>query len=526
VREARGPVEGVWGNREVSPAKLAKPAGPILPAPANRKVTVARRILVVLAAAMLFVGAAGAVGRPSPPRGLVRTQATQTSITVRWRASRGATGYAVYRNTTRVAFTKRTSFVFARLRCGTRYALAVAARDRAGRRSRKATLGASTVACGPASPTAPPPVNALTVKQDGSGNYTTIASCVTAVKPGDACLVYPGVYNERINVVRSGTPGALITIEAATPRAAQVNAITISGSYDRVEGFKIANRPGIAMELTDTATHSELVDNYAYKVTYGVIVHGNSNLVDGNEVERLYHPTSDGGDADYGRFFGTNHVIRDNFFHGTRNSEIADAHVDGFQTFDINGSQGSASNILFENNIFMDLHEGVITEAPGSPPITGLVFRGNIVANSGSWGFLFKNNTVATLENNVTYNNKNSSLGFGDQTRLTLSGNMWTWSGANSGIPLFDSRGGGGSLTNSCSLYWRTQGYYPSGTSNVVADPQFANPTALPSTLGLPAGGPDVPLTPSQVYADLKLASTSPARNNASCGDIGPAGIH
>ena len=44
------------------------------------------------------------------------------------------------------------------------------------------------------------------VRQDGSGNFTTIQACANAANPGDTCLVFgntensPRLFNERINL--------------------------------------------------------------------------------------------------------------------------------------------------------------------------------------------------------------------------------------------------------------------------------------------------------------------------------------
>src|SRR5687767_12758230 len=55
----------------------------------------------------------------------------------------------------------------------------------------------------------------LTVKHDGTGNYSTIQACATAARAGDTCLVNAGVYNEYVKPAAGGTSdSARITFKA------------------------------------------------------------------------------------------------------------------------------------------------------------------------------------------------------------------------------------------------------------------------------------------------------------------------
>jgi chitodextrinase len=98
---------------------------------------------------------------PSTPTGLAASSATQTSLTLGWKASTdnvGVKGYDVYRNGTKVATVSGTSSDQSGLACDTQYAFAVAALDAAGNASTTAQLNAGTSACtAPASSINPPP---------------------------------------------------------------------------------------------------------------------------------------------------------------------------------------------------------------------------------------------------------------------------------------------------------------------------------------------------------------------------------
>ncbi len=89
---------------------------------------------------------------PTTPTNLVAGNVTATSATLSWTASIdnvGVTGYDVFRNTARIATNAAgTSFATTDLVCGTRYDLAVAARDAAGNVSpTSAPLAVTTSAC-------------------------------------------------------------------------------------------------------------------------------------------------------------------------------------------------------------------------------------------------------------------------------------------------------------------------------------------------------------------------------------------
>jgi hypothetical protein len=94
--------------------------------------------------------------RPSIPANLVKTGATSTSISVKLSASSdnvGVTGYRVYRNGTLVTTTRSRRYTLSRLHCGSKYIVAVIARDAAGNLSLPAMITPSTATCPPACPT-------------------------------------------------------------------------------------------------------------------------------------------------------------------------------------------------------------------------------------------------------------------------------------------------------------------------------------------------------------------------------------
>ena len=128
---------------------------------------VAAGALALLTCLTFFPGSSFA-GRdkrpPSTPSNLSVAGVTATGFTLSWTASTdrvGVAGYRVWLNSTAVGTTSATSYSFSGLACGTSYSVGVDAYDAAGNHSSRASVSASTAACGGAAPrnTAPPAIS-------------------------------------------------------------------------------------------------------------------------------------------------------------------------------------------------------------------------------------------------------------------------------------------------------------------------------------------------------------------------------
>ncbi|MEV5236592.1 glycoside hydrolase family 18 protein [Streptomyces pseudogriseolus] len=92
-----------------------------------------------------LVGPGGETGRPpTPPTGLRASGVTSTSVSLSWSPVSGATGYAVYRDGTKVRTVTGTSATLTGLSPSTAYAFQVAALNDAGESARSATVTATT----------------------------------------------------------------------------------------------------------------------------------------------------------------------------------------------------------------------------------------------------------------------------------------------------------------------------------------------------------------------------------------------
>lgn len=331
--------------------------------------------------------------------------------------------------------------------------------------------------------------------------WLTIQKAADSVWAGDTVIVKSGAYDERI-AFESGTrgaPGQVITFKAQPPRTATMwGFYTKYAHYLRVEGFNITTDPSLTgwtekngvyiasdhVEVVDnylydlkgtaisgTSTGAVVRDNRIYRSQMGLAISGFGWLVEGNEVERLYD--FGGGDCDYARFFGDDHLIRGNFFHGTSFSETGSAHVDCFQTFDNNGE--SAHNITFDGNICYDFHQGFMGEAAYYGDISGLVFSNNIFAHGGAWGMSVHQIQNVTAVHNVFADIQYHGIGFRDGATGVVRNNIFYDSGSNYWAS------DGGSVQGSHNILYSTDGSidpgdFPADLVNV--DPLLADPDA------------------------------------------------
>src|SRR5207302_3201358 len=99
-------------------------------------------------------------------------------------------------------------------------------------------------------PPPPPPGSTLYVSPTGNdanagtqaSPWKTIQKAANTLTAGQTAIVQAGTYNERVDVIRSGSSGSLLTFQAQG--TVVMKGFNISGNYVKVDAFEIANNLG------------------------------------------------------------------------------------------------------------------------------------------------------------------------------------------------------------------------------------------------------------------------------------------
>jgi hypothetical protein len=267
-----------------------------------------------------------------------------------------------------------------------------------------------------------------------SAPWSTIAHAVNTADSSSKIIVKAGDYNERVTIKTGGNQNHFFVVE--TKGNVNMHGFLIYADYVAITGFTITDTnpqitgwlgSGIWISanniyilnntILNFSTSSGIVpswikkegwsniqieNNYIYGCNGGLAVSGRNWLVINNEIERLIRNPDGGGDADYMRFFGDTIVIKNNYFHGTRQEEIGASHTDVFQTFWQDNN--SAHNVLIEQNIATGFyHQGIMAETTGKSHYN-IIVRRNVFADASAWGICNMGIINCVVENNIFYN--------------------------------------------------------------------------------------------------------------------------
>lgn len=303
----------------------------------------------------------------------------------------------------------------------------------------------------------------LTVKKDGTGNYTTVQACADAVQPGQTCLVYPGTYSEYVVTKTNGTSESQ-RISFKASGTATVQGFYIKHAYTTVEGFDITgytSQYSGSFLVGSSGNYCKILNNTirdgSLNVQGMILDPGNKGcVVSGNTLRNLrYMFTTIYGEGhlfesnvfeklnnmDYLRVFGHDHVFRRNIFRDGNSISGEGNHADFVQTFGNNGVE--SYNMLFEENWIQDLSGqlGQLNNNLGSlTPETPLafhsnirdwVFKNNIFINTiynmnvGMPGVQFLHNTFYKTGTELSGISIGGNLRRGDPSRATLKNNVF-----------------------------------------------------------------------------------------------------
>ena len=251
-----------------------------------------------------------------------------------------------------------------------------------------------------------------------SAPFLTIQKAADTVVAGDTVIVRPGVYNERVSFSsgHSGTAGNMVTFRAEPRRMAKTEGFkTENCHYLRIEGFEVeTDAHGVeGGGINIRSDFCEIIDNYCHDgrgsgiqtggtkpsdglisgnlivgCQYGLLVNGTNWVMSNNEVRAL-RDHGIGDDVDYARFWGFNHVWKNNWFHSTSQEDIGTAHLDGFQTFALD-STTFAQNITITGNVVDGVHQAIMMESNTQGNVGDIFVTNNVFNDAKNWGISAK----------------------------------------------------------------------------------------------------------------------------------------
>jgi len=310
------------------------------------------------------------------------------------------------------------------------------------------------------------------VKSDGSGDIDTIQAAANQAQAGDTVIVYEGEFPERVVVKASGDKDKPIVFRAEPSRSVKMRGFDLKGSYITVQGFDISSDAhgmdgcgvciyGDGAVVRDCFIHEMnekgimgywkqpwpkdvvIQGNHILKCNAGINAMGDNWRIEDNEVERLMQNTPK-MDCDYLRIFGDGAVVRGNHFWGSKKEEVGNAHVDGIQTYDSNGEY--LRNALFERNVIMDCHEGVMAEGRKGG-MRDITFRDNVFARCWAWGMDLHGIKDVKIAGNLVADMGQHGIGFRTGSNGEIERNIFWRAG---------------------SIYFADEGAEISGSGNVV----------------------------------------------------------
>ncbi len=318
----------------------------------------------------------------------------------------------------------------------------------------------------------------------GSSNspWRTIQKATSSTVAGNTVHVLAGTYTGRVRISTDGVTyvaeGNVIT-----------NGFTVNADYVTIRGFEAINTSGTSSVdghgINIDCNGCLIEDNFMNSTTWGgILVFGNNNtirgnrtyrvghhgmaiygtnhLIENNEIERTiqYHPDMvnppNWVDADGFIFFGSGHVFRGNYIHGTSydDPENISPHSDAFQTWDDTWHEG-ASNILFEWNVIDHaIYQAAVERGFGFMlhQASDITIRNNIIkahvginAESGTDNVTILNNVIINnlgvfdyrpiginitttngeVKNNILYNQPAETISAGSSSGLDVDYNLY-----------------------------------------------------------------------------------------------------
>ena len=346
--------------------------------------------------------------------------------------------------------------------------------------------------------------------------WKTIQKAADSMAPGDTAIVLAASANERVNVNRSGIPGAPITFQAEG--IILMEGFTVNANYISIFGFEITNTPewGIFVE----GSYCDIEGNYIHfakrggikvyshlgreegtsnctvranrlyrNVLTGIEVYGRNNLIEGNEIWGTIQYPPGYQDADGIRFFGSGHVIRGNYIHDISydDPENIDPHIDCFQTW-AGSDHEVGHDIVFEKNICVNLEaqspyengQGFMIQGANHITIRNNIIRAFRIINSYDNSYIRIENNTFTNDLSLPYNYHPYMVNLYNSQYIVVKNNIMY--DPEAAVVYADERSKQG-LEVGYNIVYRSDGRIPLGNPYPndlwQINPQFVNPGAF-----------------------------------------------
>lgn len=179
-----------------------------------------------------------------------------------------------------------------------------------------------------------------------------------------------------------------------------VAGVTVNASGVTVQNCTVtgdsSNAGGIAVNGSNNTILNNVITGACMA---GIIVRGDDNLIQGNEISKSKQCAGTSGpDADGIRYFNNGNVIVGNYIHDILYDSVnTTAHIDCFQTW------GGASNTVIENNICDNATNNATLAGSGAniENDTGAIFRNNYFRIAGKQIMVESSSSNTVIERNI-----------------------------------------------------------------------------------------------------------------------------